>query len=265
MNLKILVMSVRKFIFFSFILILMSASSFAQKWKMKRYEASMGIGTSHFYGDIGGTEDANNAAGFKDIQFQYTRPSLSFGARYKIAGDMAVKMNLVYGFVAGNDQDSRNDGRNYSFTSTIFEPSFQFEYYLIPENKALSSGALFNRRGMLNNYSKIYVYLFGGIGGVISNPKLKDGEGNNITKDNFSKFGIAFPFGAGLKFTIDSKWSLGFELGRRFTTTDYIDGYTSKHSEHKDIYDFGMFSVIYNIKSDRRGLPIIGRARKFRF
>jgi hypothetical protein len=258
-------MDKRKLFFFSLVLISISASSYAQKWKMKRYEATFGIGTSHFYGDIGGTEDANNAAGFKDIQFQYTRPSFSVGARYKVAADMAVKMNLIYGFVAGNDKDSRNDGRKYSFTSTIFEPSFQFEYYLLSENKSYGSSALFSRRGMINNYSKIYIYLFGGIGGVISNPKLKDGEGNIITTDNFSKFGIALPLGAGLKFTIDSRWSVGFELGRRFTTTDYIDGYTSKYSEHKDIYDFGMFSAIYKIKSDRRGLPILGRARRYRF
>lgn len=117
---------------------------------------------------------------------------------------------------------------------------------------------------MINNYSKIYVYLFGGIGGVIGNPKLKDGAGTIITPNNFSKFGIAFPVGAGLKYTIDSKWSLGLEFGRRFTTTDYIDGYTSKYSKHNDLYDFGMLSAIYKIQTDRRGLPILGKARKYR-
>lgn len=117
---------------------------------------------------------------------------------------------------------------------------------------------------MVNSYSKVYLYLFGGLGGVIGNPKLKDGSGNIITKDNFSKFGIAFPLGVGFKYTIDSRWSLGFELGRRFTTTDYIDGYSSEFSNHRDLYDFGMFSAIYKVQTDRRGRPIIGRARRYR-
>lgn len=264
-------MNVKKLILLFLVLMIIPVSSFAQKWKLRRYEANFSIGTSHFYGDIGGTADLNNAAGFKDIQLQFTRPSLGFGARYKLAGDMAVKLNLIYGFIAGNDDGSRNDGRNYSFTSTIFEPSFQFEYYIIPESRSISSAALFNRRGMVNNYSKIYVYAFGGIGGVIGNPKLKDGAGNDITPENMGKVGLAFPIGAGLKYTIDSKWSIGLELGRRFTTTDYLDGkYTYESggqildSKHNDLYDFGMLSAIYKIQTNRRGLPILGNARKYR-
>jgi hypothetical protein len=262
-------MGKKTLIYIFLILFFIPISSYGQKWKRYRYEATFGIGTAHAYGDIGGSADLNNALGFKDIKIKYSRPSFGVGARFKIRGDMAVKMNLNYGFVSGNDEGSINGtvdyNRFYSFSSTIFEPSFQFEYYLLPENKSSGSSASFNRRGMLNNYSKVYIYLFGGIGGVFSNPKLKDKDGDNITMDNFSKFGIAFPIGAGIKYTIDSRWSLGFEFGRRFTTTDYIDGYTSELSEHKDIYDFGMFSAIYRIKSDRRGLPIIGKARKYRF
>jgi opacity protein-like surface antigen len=257
-------MNKRQLISILLILGLIPVSAYAQRWKLKRYEANFSIGTSNFYGDIGGTSSAKNAAGFKDIQLKYTRPSFALGARYKLTGDMAVRMNLIYGFVAGNDVNSRNDGRKYSFTSTIFEPSFQFEYYLIPESRSTGSAALFNRRGMVNNYSKIYVYLFGGIGGVFGNPKLKDSAGNLMPTDNFSKFGIAFPVGAGLKYTIDSKWSIGLEFGRRFTTTDYIDGYTSEFSKHKDLYDFGMVSAIYKIRTDRRGFPILGNATKYR-
>lgn len=249
---------------FLLILVMIPISSSAQKWKLRRYEACFSIGTSNFYGDIGGSADVNNAWGFKDIQLQYSRPSLGFGGRYKLSGDMALKMNLIYGFVAGNDVNSRNDGRQYSFTSTIFEPSLQFEYYIIPESRALNSAALFNRRGMVNNYSKIYLYVFGGVGGVFSNPKLKDKNGTNITSNNFSKFGVAFPLGIGFKYTIDSQWSLGFEFGRRITTTDYIDGYSSQFSKHHDIYDFGMVNAVYKIQTDRRGFPILGKARKYR-
>ena len=228
----------------------------AQRWKLRRYEAIFGIGSSNFFGDIGGTADDDNMVGFKDIQLQYTRPVVNIGLRYKLTGDMAAKFNLAFGVFSGNDINSRNDHRNFAFNSTIFEPSLQFEYYLLPEARGYSSAALFNRRGMINNYSKYYIYLFGGVGGIYYNPKpLKSFE--ERFNDNFSKFGAVFPVGLGIKYSVDAKWTLGFEFGRRFTTTDYIDGYTSQYSKHKDTYYIGVLSAVYKVRTDRRGRPIL--------
>jgi hypothetical protein len=230
----------------------------AQSWRINRYEGTFGIGTTHFYGDIGGTEDVNNAAGFKDIQLKFTRPSFAFGARYKLNSTMALKMNLIYAFVAGNDYGARNDFRKFAFTSTIFEPSLQFEYYVISE-KTRTSSALFNRRGMINNFSTLNFYVFGGFGWAFFNPKPKDGFEDDF-EDNFSNFGLVFPVGFGIKYPIDSNWSFGFELSRRFTTTDYIDGYHKEEfSNHNDTYYFGVINAIYKFRANRKGLPIIRR------
>lgn len=243
-------------LFIMLLMLIVPMISHAQRWKLRRYEPYIGIGTTSFYGDIGGTSSTNTAMGFKDIQLQYSRPSFVLGFRYKLESDMALKFNLVYGFVAANDAGSRNDARNYAFTSTIFEPSLQFEYYLLSEGRGLSSTALFNKRGMVNNYSRLYIYLYGGLGGVFFDPKpLEDLEA--VFKDDFNKFGAVFPVGLGIKYSIDANWSLGLELGRRFTTTDYIDGYTSKFSDHKDTYYIGTFNAIYKIRTDRRGRPLL--------
>ncbi len=234
----------------------------AQSWRINRYEGTFGIGTTNFFGDIGGAETVETAAGFKDIQLKYTRPSFALGARYKLNGKMAVKMNLILAFTSGNDVSSRNELRKFAFTSTIFEPSFQFEYYILSENRSRSSSALFNRRGMINNFSSINGYFFAGVGGAIFKPKPKENF-VPVFNDNFSKFGLVFPVGFGLKYPIDSNWSIGFEFGRRFTTTDYIDGYSNpKFSKHNDTYYFGVFNAIYKIRSDRNGLPLL-RSRGF--
>jgi opacity protein-like surface antigen len=247
------------FLIFSLILLtVFSIDTSAQRWKLRRYEASAGLGTLNFFGDIGGTADDNNLIGFKDIQLKFTRPSVFFGAAYRLREDMNVRMNLIFGSITGDDINSRNDGRNYAFTSTIFEPSFQFEYYLIPEGKTFYSSAIFNRRGMINNYAQFSAYVFLGIGGVLSNPKPRK-DYVSVFEDNFSKFGVAFPLGLGLKYSIDSQWSLGFEIGRRLTLTDHIDGYTSKFSEHKDTYYISTFSAIYKLRTDRNGLPSFRR------
>ena len=64
------------------------------------------------------------------------------------------------------------------FTSGLFEPSFQDEYSLISEEQRSRSSALFNKRGMINNYSQINLYLYAGIGGVFFNPKVNDAMKN---------------------------------------------------------------------------------------
>jgi hypothetical protein len=240
------------------LLLIVQFSADAQNWKLRRYEATFGIGATNFFGDIGGTASLNNLAGFKDIQLKYTRPSFAFGARYRLTGDMAIKMNLIFAFTTGNDAGSRNEARKYAFTSTIFEPSFQFEYYVIPETTRASS-ALFNHSGMINTFTSINVYLFAGFGGAIFNPKPK-GDFVQVFNNNFSKFGLVFPIGVGLKYPIDSKWSFGFELGRRFTTTDYIDGYKSQYSHHNDTYYFGVINAVYKIRTNRNGLPVFSKA-----
>lgn len=249
---------VKRFIIALFaILFIIPLSVNAQHWKLKRYEGTFGIGTTNFFGDIGGTADIKNAAGFKDIQLKYTRPSFAVGARYRLASNMAVKMNLIFAITAGNDIGSRNELRKYAFTSTIFEPSFQFEYYVLPESVRASS-ALFNHIGMLNSFTSINVYLFAGLGGAIFNPKPKEAF-IPVFSENFSKFALVFPIGVGLKYPIDSNWALGLELGRRFTTTDYIDGYKSIYSHYNDTYYFGVFNLLYKIRANRKGFPVFRR------
>lgn len=249
----------KNFFIISLILLIgFSIDTSAQRWKLRRYEASAGLGTMNFFGDIGGTIDDTNLLGFKDIQLRYTRPSIFLGAAYRLREDMNIRMNLIFGAIAGDDVDSRNDGRNFAFTSTIFEPSFQFEYYLIPDGKSFSSSAIFNRKGMINNYAQFSAYAFVGIGGVKTNPKPRK-DYVNVFDDNFTNLGVAFPVGLGLKYSIDALWSLGFELGRRFTLTDHIDGYTSKFSKHNDTYYIGTFTAIYKFRTGRNGLPSIRR------
>jgi hypothetical protein len=245
----------------------------AQRWKFRRYEAFFGIGTAQHFGDIGGAATAENAYGFKDIQLEFTRPVITAGARFKLNRSMATKLNLSAGFLTGNDIDSKNEStRNYSFKSTIFESSLQYEYYLISDDRRLSSGAVYNKNGMINNIADINLYLFTGVGLVYSHSTVFDSTGTAFTRDFYSKFegdsypkmGLTFPLGIGLKYVWDNNWSFGLEFGRRFTTADYLDGYSSIYSTHTDVYDFLTFNAIYKIVTDRRGRPIFGRAARAR-
>jgi hypothetical protein len=246
-------------LFLVFVFISISINVDAQRWKLRRYEISMGIAATNFYSDVGkSVTDQNFFKSFTTIQLVTTRPSFTASFRYKLAGDMAAKLNLSYGILHGRDGGNlvEKNNRNYVMTTTIFEPSVVFEYYLLSEGRSFSSAALFNRRGMINNYSKFYIYLFGGVGGGIYNAKAKEGIDVDPRFEPGSGFIPVFPVGAGLKYSIDSQWSFGFEFGRRFTFSDKLDGITTETSKNNDIYDFAVFKAIYKVRTDRRGRPI---------
>ena len=115
---------------------------------------------------------------------------------------------------------------------------------------------MFNRRGMLNNYSTISAYVFGGIGltkywtTLEREPRLTD------TYDDRNKFIPSFPLGVGLKYIISDKWMIGYEIGGRYTLSDYLDGFKPRASKHNDIYWISALNINYRIKTSRRGLPL---------
>jgi hypothetical protein len=240
-------------------LLTISIAGFSQRWKLKRYEAMFGVGSTNIYGDIGGTADVSNLYGLKDIKISETRYSLFVGARYRIQKDLSIRFNMIYGKGVSSDAQSKNDERGYSFKTSIFEPSFQLEYSFLSEERRVAVSKLYNRRGMVNNFSLISAYGFAGVGGVMYSPKL-DLHGNTPRLDwetisGYSKFSVAFPIGIGVKYALDKNWSIGFEFGKRFTLTDYMDGISTVFSKANDTYYFGIFNASYKILTNRRGIP----------
>jgi hypothetical protein len=241
------------------LLLLISNTAVGQRWKTLRYEVMGGIGSTNIFGDIGGGASYQNWLGIKDLDFFSTRPSFWGGFRYKIRPFMAVRANLIYGFGAGADKNSLHEGRKLSFTTNLLEESVVYEYYFIPEEKRVKSAALYNRRGMLNNYSNIGVYAFAGIGGVLAIPKVTR-DGLNVASDRFTGSGyhLVFPLGVGAKYVVDARWLVGAELGVRYSLSDGIDGYDAKIPANKanDIYYFGSINVSYRLKTTRAGMPL---------
>jgi hypothetical protein len=75
---------------------------------------------------------------------------------------------------------------------------------------------------------------------------------------NFATAGLVLPVGVGLKYVINQNWSIGGEFGLRFSTKDYMDGYSHpKFSKANDLYYFGFINGIYRIRTSKSGLPII--------
>ena len=235
-----------------------------QRWKLRRYEVGGGLGVTQVFGDLGGTVSEKNWFGLKDIQIDETRLAFDSYARYRLDPVYSLKLNLFMGLVSANEKDlnSRNN-RDISFKTKLLEFSLQGEYSFIAEERRYKSAAMFNRRGMINNYMSVGAYGFLGIGAVVSFPKVVFGperleqlihETDDIRGTNVAP---VIPFGIGLKYIISDRWLVNAELGYRIPFTDYIEGFKQMtFSKHNDLYYFVNINIGYRLETTRRGLPI---------
>jgi len=245
-----------KYILTSILFLCILEPAMGQRWKLRRIEIGGGLGMTQIFGDIGGTIDRNSWYGLKDIKIDETRMAFPLFIRYRLDPIYAVRFNSVLGFGNGTDEDSRND-RGRSYKTMLLEFSLQGEYYFLAEERRYKSAAMFNRRGMLNNYMSFGAYGFAGIGGVYSRANVIVPDPAPYDKVKNNNIGAVIPFGIGLKYIIDDRWLINSELGYRISFTDYIEGYKqTQDSKHYDVYYFLNVSVGYHLKTTRKGLPV---------
>lgn len=258
--------AVYKIIGIACILALSISDTFGQRWKLRRYEVGAGIGTMQMFADIGGTANQNNWFGLRDINFKETNLAASGNIRYKASPFMSVRMNFNYGRGQGSDADSRND-RGRSYKLSLYEVSGQYEYYFIKEDKMYRSAAVYNKKGMLNNYNSFCAYVHLGGGVVITNSK----HGEAVIQDfDDYKPGInvapVVSFGIGIKYILDDRKYINGDLGYRYGLNDYLEGYKQTiSSKFNDVYYYMSISLNYRLKTSRRNIPTFLDRRSNRY
>jgi opacity protein-like surface antigen len=213
---------------------------YGQHWKFLRHEVSLGIGTSHFLGELGGANDIGSSgiAGFKDLEFKLTRPTISAGYRFYISPMFALKADLSYGRLNGDDAlttEKFRQNRNLHFRSPVIELAGRVEFYPLKEY----FGHLYRTNGVIGKkVNRWSPYLFAGVGGAWFNPKAEY-QGSWVPLQplqtegvDYKKIMAVFPMGAGVKYAISSQLSIGLEIGLRYTTSDYVDDVSGNYIDH---------------------------------
>jgi hypothetical protein len=249
---KIVLSSVLFILFFSL------ASSQAL-WKTKRVELTAGLGTTQFFGDIGGFTPEDNILGIKDMSFKQTRFDFSADITYRIIQDANLRLNFAYGMFRANDARGSNIERGFEATTGFFESSLVGEYYFI---KNRSEGSFLFTKGRGGNLRSFFetldFYLFAGIGGLSYNVK-----GNDIlvAHPGFTEGGFTavIPAGLGINMIFSPELNFGLELGGRYSFSDYLEGYTSQYSKSNDVYYFLNVTATYKMKTNVFGVPLFRR------
>jgi hypothetical protein len=234
----------------------------AQLWKSKRYEVVASVGTTQFFGDIGGYSKGENVIGLKDISFMQTRFNLATGLKYKVLKDFNVRLNLAFGMLHATDEQGSNEERGMEAKTTIFEPTLTAEYYFI-KSKLENSFLFSSGRGSSGStlFQTLEFYAFTGIGGLSYN--VKGNEELIAAGQKSSGFTAVIPVGIGMNLLFKPEFNLGLELGGRYSFSDYLDGYSSQYSSSNDVYYFFNVTFTYKIKTSSNGWPTFLSKNKF--
>ena len=200
---------------------------------------SLGFGSSSYYGDL------SPYGRIVQSTFNGIRWNAAFNFTRQVSPSLGIRFGLTWARISGDDSFmdnvtgyEANFMRNLHFRNDIKELSIVAQYDLVRTEKS------YLRR------EKIIPYIFGGIAIFAHDPVARPDTSYNISiggkaRDNndwvrlqplntegqgqpsyskpYSLISVAFPIGFGVRYKLNNAWDLGFEVGYRYTLTDYLD------------------------------------------
>ncbi len=196
--------TMNKFNSLVFLLIAIPTTLVAQRFS-KRDDLlilTAGTGVSKYFGDL-----------------KYSGFTLNFnaGLQYFINTRIALRTELNWFQLSGNDKNTLNKNRNLSFVASDFEFNVTGMINLFPNRRR------FYQRSSINFYG------FAGIGLLYMNPKAEY-KGKKYALQplrtegaKYSHFQPVVPCGLGTKIKVGPYINVAIEAGWRLTFTDYLD------------------------------------------
>lgn len=212
--------SMRKFVLILFVLPL---TTLAQQ----RLNVTFFGGLSNYYGDM------------QAKRFTLDQSGLAIGAglSYQLTPKFLVRTGLKYGKIGADDKSSKDPllvTRNLNFKSPVIEANLLIDYSFFDlEEKKFSP------------------YLFAGLAWFGFNPYTHDtlgvkyylrnlhteGQGlpGNPGTQPYKLVQMSIPFGGGVRFKIAENAILGYEIGLRRTSTDYLDDLSNQYAIREEL------------------------------
>ncbi|MFL5811590.1 MAG: DUF6089 family protein [Flavisolibacter sp.] len=191
-------------------------SLFAQNSIVQEGEFGIGIGAAHYFGDLNTRAHLNRPKIASSIFF---RKNFGNYIAMRISGTFA---QLGYSDIY-NSHNEYMRRRNLSFNTNVWELGLQgdFNFYrFMPGDPDFRFTPYVTFGASIFNYDP-YAYLGGQK--YFLRPLGTEGQGVDSTRTPYSSMAFAIPFGVGIKYSINERINLGFEVVYRFCGTDYLD------------------------------------------
>ncbi|HEV7782045.1 MAG TPA: DUF6089 family protein [Chitinophagaceae bacterium] len=203
---------------FSAIALFSGKSLSAQDAVVQEGEFGIGVGASHYFGDLN-TKARLNAAKF----------AASIFFRKNFGNYIALRLGASFAQLGYSDRYNTHNEymyrRNLSFNSKVWELTLQgdFNFFRFMPGEAEYSFTPYITLGAGVFSYDPYAYLRGEK--IFLRPLGTEGQGSSLYKDRkqYSSMGISIPFGGGVKYSFNERINIGFEVLHRFTNTDYLD------------------------------------------
>ncbi len=204
-------------------------------WRKIRHEVSFGAGSTNFLGELGGSSTVGSHF-VKDFDLTSSRWVIQAGYGYKLAEQWAVKGNVLFGRLYGNDVlagEANRNARNLHFRAPFVDVAATIDFSIIKERY----GHRYDLRRIKGKRNLPNLYIYTGVAGTWFNPKAQftdgewyslqplgtEGQGIVPTREKYSRICFSVPVGLGLNYIIDRNFGIGFEYGVRFAFSDYLD------------------------------------------
>ncbi|MBO9683261.1 MAG: outer membrane beta-barrel protein [Flavisolibacter sp.] len=192
-------------------------SLFAQNSIVQEGEFGIGIGAGHYFGDLNTRAKLNRPKPAAGIFF---RKNFGNYIAMRIAGNFT---QLGYSDIY-NTHNEYMRRRNLSFNTNVWELGLQgdFNFYrFLPGEPDFRFTPYVTFGVSAFNYDP-YAYLNGDK--YFLRQLGTEGQAiDSLHRKPYSSMAIAFPFGVGIKYSINERINIGFEVVYRFTNTDYLD------------------------------------------
>ncbi len=190
----------------------------AQNAVVQEGEFGIGIGAGHYFGDL-------------NTRAKFNAPKIAATAffRKNFGNYIALRVGASFAQLGYSDQyNTHNEymlSRNLSFNSKVWELSLQgdFNFFrFMPGEPEFSFTPYITFGAGVFSYDP-YAYLRGEK--IPLRPLGTEGQGSPTYPDRkqYSSMAISIPFGGGIKYSLNERINIGFEVLHRFTNTDYLD------------------------------------------
>jgi len=205
---------------FSFFIVafLSGPSVFAQYSIRQEGEFGIGLGASHYFGDL-------------NTRAKINRPKLaaSIFFRKNFGNYIALRVGAAFAQLGYSDiyntHNTYMQSRNLSFNTKVWELSLQgdFNFFRFMPGEPEYSFTPYITFGVGVFSYDPYAFLKGEK--IFLRPLGTEGQGSNLYPERtpYSSMALSVPFGAGIKYSLNENVNVGFEIVYRFTNTDYLD------------------------------------------
>jgi hypothetical protein len=197
----------------------------AQEAIVQEGEFGIGLGAGHYFGDL-------NTRG--SLRRPKAAATLFFRKNFNnyIAGRIGASFARLGYSDAYNTKNEYMYRRNLSFNTNVWELSLQgdFNFFRFMPGEPDFSFTPYVTLGIGVFSYDPYTYLRGEK--YYLRPLGTEGQGSTLYPDRkqYSTMAISVPFGAGIKYALNERFNIAFEVLYRFTNTDYLDDVSTTYA-----------------------------------